>query len=217
MMLKYFLSALILSCLLGTPGFSQAKYHASIYGNWESVASKGGQRMMIKLKPDFSFILQTDLSADYSYIIKGDTMITKFKNENSGRLIIDTMKIKLKKDTLISVFKRNGKQEITTMVKTYRDKNKKPKIAGNYTWIYPNGKTAFSKFTKDGHWLFRLPIQNVNGKYTINKDIITFTYEYPDTTKEMKKFWLKGKLLVLTDVKTGVQSMYKKVDYFIEK
>ena len=214
---KYLLSVIILNCLLCPAIFPQANHRSFINGNWESVTSKNGRRMMIKIKPDSSFIIQSVLSADYSYRIIGDKMITKFKNENSGKLIIDTMKIKIKKDTLISIFNRNGKPEVTTMIRTPDNRVNKPEVAGNYTWIYPNGKTAFSKFTKNGLWLFRLPIQIIKGKYGISKNILTFNYEYPDTTKDQKKFWLKGKLLILTDVKTGSQDMYKKVDYFLEK
>ncbi len=197
--------------------YSQKKNRLTIMGNWESAASSNGRGLMMKFNPDSTFAFQVVLTADYTYKIIGNKMVTKFKNPNSGKTFIDTSKIEIKKDTLISTFRRNGKDEITTMIKFPNENNPNKSIIGKYTWKYPNGHTAFSKFTKDGKWLFRLPIQTTKGKYHIQDSIITLNYADSDSLVDKKKFWIKGNILIFTDAKTGIEDMYKRVDYFIDE
>ena len=216
MRLKFIFFVSALFCLQ-VISYSQKKHISPFTGNWESTTLTNNRGLMMKFNPDSTFIFQIVLAADYSYKLAGNKMITKFINDNSGKVFIDTSSIEIKKDTLISTFKRNGKDEITTMIKT-PEKNKSAKsIIGNYTWTYPNGHTAFSKFTKDGKWLFRLPIQTTEGKYHIQDNLVTFNYAGSDTLADKKKFWIKKNILILTDAKSGKEDMYKRVDYFLEE
>ncbi len=190
----------------------------SIIGNWESVNSKNARRIMIKFNRNKTFIIENVLSADYTYQIKKNKMITKLLNLHTGKEIIDTLSIKLKGDTLESVFNRKGKLEKTIMVRIPGSIKYDKNIVGVYTWKYPNGHTAFSKFTKNKHWIFRLPITIEKGNYEINKNIISFDFADDKTkTVESRKFWTKGKLLILSDKKTHHDDLYKKVDYFLDK
>ena len=197
--------------------FAQKKDAGSLVGSWESVNVENARGLMMKLNPDKTFILQTVLTADYSYSIKGDRMINKLLNAHTGKMIIDTSIIKINKDTLTSIFRRNGKDETTVMVKMPGKENSGKGILGNYTWKYPNGHTAFSKFTKDGKWLFRLPIETEKGKYSLNKNTISFHYANADTVVDNQKFWFKKNLLILTNEKTNKQNLYRRVDFFLDK
>ncbi len=206
----------LLLVLIPQISYSQKKHNSPLSGDWESVVLSNSRGIMMKFNPDSTFTFQIVLAADYSYKIIGNKMITKYKNDNSGKVFIDTSKIEIKKDTLISTFKRNGKDEVTTMIKI-PGKNKPSKsIVGEYTWKYPNDHIAYSKFTKDGKWLFRLPIQTTNGKYHIIDSVVTFNYTGSDTLVDKKKFWIKKNILILTDVKSGREDMYRKVDYFLD-
>ena len=207
----------LLLILIQTFSYSQKKRTSPLTGNWESIALSNSRAIMMKFNPDSTFSFQIVLAADYSYKIVGGKMITKYTNDNSGKVFVDTSTFEIKTDTLISTFKRNGKDEVTTMIKI-PGKNKSAKsILGDYTWQYPNAHMAFSKFTKDGKWIFRLPIQTTNGKYHIKDSLITFNYANSDTLADKKKFWVKKNILILTDTKTGKDDMYKKVDYFLDE
>ncbi len=212
--LVFFITALFCFQIVS---FSQKKQISPLAGNWESITLSNSRGLIMQFNPDSTFIFQIVLAADYSYKIIGNKMITKFTNENSGKVFIDTSTIQIKKDTLISTFKRNGKDEVTTMIKDPKKNKSEKGILGNYTWTYPNGHTAFSKFTKDGKWLFRLPIQTTKGKYHIQDNIVTFNYTGSDTLADKKKFWIKKNILILTDAKSGKEDMYKRVDYFLEE
>ncbi|MCL5030206.1 MAG: hypothetical protein M1480_14440 [Bacteroidetes bacterium] len=207
----------LLLMLIQTFSYSQKKHTSPLTGNWESIALSNSRGLLMKFNPDSTFTFQVVLAADYSYKIIGNKMITKYTNDNSGKIFIDTSTIEIKKDTLISTFKRNGKDEITTMIKTSGKNNSNKSIAGSYTWKYPNGHTAFSKFTKEGKWIFRLPIQSTKGKYLIKDSLVTFNYANSDTLIDKKKFWVKKNILILTDAKSGKEDMYKRVDYFMDE
>jgi hypothetical protein len=133
---------------------------------------------------------------------------------HSTKYILDTTDIVIKKDTLISTLRRNGNDEVTTMVKIPGGLSDSTGIAGNYKWRYPNTHTAFSKFTKAGFWIFRLPIETIKGSYKTSSDYLTITYV--GMQPESMKYRVNDKVLILTDEKTGKEDLYRKVDYFIK-
>ncbi len=216
MRLKFFFS-LFMVVYLACPQYSQKKKSLSLDGNWESVTMENSRRLMMKLNPDSSFSMQTVLSADYSYRINGNKMITELLNERTGKMIIDTSEIEFKKGSVISIFKRGGKEEVTTMVRIPGVNKNFKSIVGKYTWKYPNDHIAFSEFTRDGKWIFRLPIQTMKGKYSIQNNFISFHYASADTLVDKQKFWLKKNMLILTNEKTQKENLYKRVDYFLDE
>jgi len=187
--------------------------NSSIIGNWESVNGKNGRLQLLKIESDTTLYVQTDLAAEYSYSLIGNKMIAKLLN--STKTIIDTTDIVIKTDTVLSILKRNGTEEITTFIRLPGDSSKSTGIVGNYTWKYPNAHTAYSKFTSAGMWVFRLPIETTKGSYKLSSDTLTVFYTGLEPVK--MKFWANDKLLILTDIKTGEENLYKKTDYFIKE
>jgi hypothetical protein len=208
-----FLGAFVISILMLSINYAQNLNLTEIIGNWESVSSENSHVESIRFDLDSTFYIQSVLSAEYSYSIVGNKMIAKLLN--SKKIFIDTTDIVIKKDTLISILRRNGNEEITTMVRIPGEISDSAGIAGNYKWKYPNAHTAFSKFTKDGVWLFRLPIETYYGKYKISSDSIIFSYT--GLPAHIMKFWLDSKVLILTDNNTGKETLYRKVDYFVKE
>jgi len=186
--------------------------NALLLGSWESVSSHNGRVQLINIEPDTTIYMQTDLAAEYTYSIAGNKMIATLLN--SAKSIIDTTDIIFQKDTVVSILKRNGKEEITTMVRLSGDTSNSTGIVGNYKWKYPNAHTAFSKFTTDGRWIFRLPIETRKGSYKLSSDTISVFYTGLEPVK--MKYWANDKLLILTDLKSGEDNLYKKTDYFIK-
>ena len=117
--------------------FAQNITTSSIIGNWESVNSENNRVQVIKFDYDSTFYFQSVLSAEYSYSVIGNKMIAKLLHSN--KTIIDTTDIIIKKDTLISIFRRNGTDEITTMVKIPGVSSDSIGIVGDYLWKYPIG------------------------------------------------------------------------------
>lgn len=214
-MKKYFsrfLAAIfIIFTILTNTGFAQDSLFTMLMGNWESVKSHASRLQSIQFKKDSTVYIQTMLAAEYSYSVSGDRMITKLLN--SDKTIIDTFQVTIKRDTVISTLKRDGDVQTKVMVRMPGRDSNLNKIEGNYTWVYPNGHIAFSKFTNDGIWIFRLPIETFKGKFNILGDslIITNGEKQP---KNMK-FWIKDSILIITENDTGNQVLYKIVDYSI--
>jgi hypothetical protein len=217
-----FTFALTLFFLIPNINFAQDINSKALFGNWESVSSDDKHLKIFRFEPDGTYYFQLLLSADYSYRIVGNKMIATLLNSN--KVYIDTTGIVIKQDTLISTLNRNGVEEVTTMIKVPGDiydstgrsiaEPVRDGIPGNYLWKYPNGHTAFSKFTTDGHWLFRLPVVSHKGKYKISSDSLTISYD--DQPDQLMKFWVDKKALILTDTKTGNETFYKGVDYFVK-
>ncbi|MDR3628300.1 MAG: hypothetical protein P4L45_15760 [Ignavibacteriaceae bacterium] len=212
LIIKRNVSAFIISILILSSNYAQNINPFSIVGNWESVSNENNRMRIIRFESDSTFYAQTALSAEYSYIIVGNKMIAELLH--STKHIIDTTDVVIKKDTLISTLRRNGNDEVTTMVKIPDGLSDTAGIAGNYKWRYPNAHTAFSKFTKEGSWIFRLPIETIKGSYKISSDYLTITYA--GMQPENMKCWVSDKVLILTDEKTGKEDLYRKVDYFIK-
>ena len=210
---KIFLMSLIIGVLFCTNIFSQ-KNRTKIFGNWESVKSKSNYVDMLQLLPNGTYISESVAASDYTYKIFGDTLITSLKVFEKDTVIIDTSTIEVRNDTLINTYRAGGKEMTTKMVRMNGEKILNKNIAGDYVWRYPNGHLALSRFTKNGELLFRLPRLLTRGKFSIKGNTIVFHNPY--LKDEAKNFWLKGNLLIVTNPKTKEQSMYHRVEYFIE-
>jgi len=210
MMKKFYFIAFISFILVFQQDIFSQENDSTIFGNWESVKVNSARGWQIIIKSDSSFVLENVLRADYDYRLDGDKLITVLKTDN-GKTIIDTSTFVLDKDTLTSVFKKDTSIQITKMVRIDSSKSDSS-IVGNWKWRYPNNNVAFSQFTKDGKWLFRLPTGHRNGKCKISKNIIKFIYMEKEVKPDQFNFWVKGNILILTG-SNGNQDMYKRVDY----
>ncbi|MHB9011587.1 MAG: hypothetical protein ACYC49_05090 [Ignavibacteriaceae bacterium] len=185
---------------------------STITGNWESVVENNARGFHLVIKNDSSFILENTLRANYKYRVEGNKLITTLNRTDGKKAIIDTSSLEFKGDTLISIFKRDSTTEITKMVRTDGKPAADSGIVGKWKWRYPNAVMAFSKYTKDGLWLFRLPIAKRTGKCKINSSSIKFIYTLPDEKPDEFTFWVKQNVLILTSP-NGAEQMYKRVDY----
>ncbi len=169
---------------------------------------------MMELKPDHTLTILMVLANNYKYTVKGNKMITSLKQDRTGKVIKDTATIRLTKSSLITTRFSSGKKEKTVMIKMRKSRTGRKTIVGNYTWKYPGGRRAFSRFTKDGNWFLRIPVQTIKGKYSVKDSIITFTYTSPKKFVEKQKYRFKENTLILTSEKTGKDEQYQKIDYF---
>lgn len=205
------LLSVIATLLFVTESFSQQRSQ-EVVGNWESVKVKSNYVDFIQFKSDGSYVLVTAATSDYTFKLKGDTLITKLERHGLKKPVFDTSFVEIRKDTLINYYYSDGKKAQNIMLKEPGSNSNG--IYGDYFWRYPNGHLAFSKFTKDGHLLFRLPRLWVDGKFKVINNTIVFSPQY---LKEYKsKFWIKGNILVITDEKTKEEKMYRKIDYFVK-
>lgn len=211
------LQIILLAVFLTSISFAQKKSTRALIGNWESESLADSHLTILKINRDSTFLIQNDLAANYTYKLSGNRIIRTLLNTVGGGNVIDTAYYKLKKDSLIITFPEKGKDKIIKMARLKERRRKVTGITGNYTWKYTNGHIAFSKFTKDGKWLFRLPEQIVKGRYDIFEDKIAFHYSDKPGDIEKRMFFIKGKRLLLRDMMSNSQSYYRKIDYFPEE
>ena len=211
------LAVLFVAACLTCFSFAQKKNSSSLIGNWESESMQDSPLIILKINSDSTFLMQTDLAADYSFKITGNKMIRTLITKDSAQKAVDTSFIKLKRNSLTITFPQNGKDKIISMVRIKGTRQGGRSITGSYKSKYPDGKTAFSILTKDRKWHFRLPLQTVKGIYSIYNDNVFFKYSNKPGDIEKRMFFIKGNRLMLRDTRTGKEEFFRKVDYFPEQ
>ncbi len=194
--------------------FAQKKSSVNLYGNWESEIKQDSHVTLIKINRDSTFQIQKDLAEDYYIKISGNRMIRSILNKDSVKVAMDTSFIKMKRNILSLTFYNAGKEKIISMERLKRTRHGSKGIIGSYSWKYPDGKTAFSKFTKDGKWIFRKPLQKLSGKCDIYNDNISFHFFGKEKDFVRRMFFVEGSRLMLRDNRTGKVEYYRRVDYF---
>lgn len=191
---------------------------AGLIGKWESVDSKPPKLLIIEFKADNDFVLTNLLVADYKYKLEGSLLISTIEKEYpQKKIIIDTSYLQIKQDTIIRSYNRLGWKDTVTMI---RDRNYKVKsqksdniMVGKWKWAYPMGDTATAVFNNNGTWHFSYPQDIYKGVFNVNTD--TLSVKLDNSSKaQISTYRVEGKLLVLQDLKTGNQILYRKVyDY----
>ncbi len=194
--------------------YAQKKNSTRLIGNWESESIQDSRLIILKINPDSTFLMQTDLAADYSFKITGNKIIRTLITKDSSQKIIDTSFFKLKRNSLTITFTQNGKDKIISMERIKGTGHRGRSITGSYKWKYPDGRTAFTEFTKDKKWLFRLPLQTIKGIYSVYNNNIFFKYSNKPRDIEKRMFFIKVNRLMLRDNRTARQEFYRRVDYF---
>ncbi len=193
------------------------KDSGSLFGNWESVNLRDSHLTLLKIERDSTFFFQKDLAENYSYKLTGTRMIRTLLDTLTGEKIVDTSFVRQTKDSLIISFPRKGKEKIISMFRIKGKRHRGKSIEGSYIWRYPGGRTAFSRFTKDGRWLFRLPLQTLKGRFSIYNSNIIFNFASKQGQFEKWMFFVKANRLQLKNNMTGSVEIYKRVDYFPEE
>ncbi len=188
----------------------------SLIGKWQSVYLIHRKAKQFEFKKDGAIIANQILIADYKYKIKNNMLIDFLKADYApGGIIIDTSYFKIKQDTIIRWYNRQGWKDTVAMIKDkdyiIKTKYKNNPFLGKWNWLYPTKDTATGIFQNDSTWRFYV-VQNFNyGTYVVNGDTLKLSFK-KGKIKQIKTFWIKGKLLEIKDTKTGNETLFKKIN-----
>jgi hypothetical protein len=208
--LSFVLSFLLLSSL----SYAQNS-QASLIGKWQSVYLIHRKAQQFEFKKNGAIIVNQILIADYKYKIKNNMLIDFLKADYApGGIIIDTSYMRIKQDTIIRWYNRQGWKDTVAMIKDkdfiIKTKNKNNPLLGKWNWLYPTKDTATGIFQNDSTWRFQV-LQNFNyGTYIVKGDTLKLSFQ-KGKIKRNKTFWIKGKLLEIKDTRTGNETLFKKI------
>lgn len=185
--------------------------NSSLWGRWESVTTENTKGSAIDIEPPNKLIYQKIIKVNYKYRIKGDTLIGEFYNDAQNKKIVDTSIIKITSDTLYRTYFRMGVVHHSKMTRAKNDNKNNNKIYGVWYWNYPSGGVAVSKFTHDGNWEFKLPLDTHPATFTTKGDTLSIKFK-TEKKPYLMTFWSRKKILVLTDLIKKKQELYRKVE-----
>jgi hypothetical protein len=185
-------------------------------GEWRLLNQPGNWEVKLIFKRSGDFTVQRYLSADYTYKLDGNRLITVLnKPDSDSAMVVDTSYIKLNGDTLLVSYYKNGIKTTKSMLRDV-DSLKKNKsdstIIGRWTWRYPTKELAVETFSDDGSYQITILGTIYEGNYVVNSDTLNMIYNNKNHTNKMHTFWVKGKLLGIRDLKTNNEYLYKKTE-----
>jgi len=182
---------------------------APLVGRWDSMArSAGGVGEIIELRADGSMTHWFAAMVEFTYEVRGSSLITSFTPASGGPVEQTTAEIRFEGDTLIQKSTASGVE--TRMERKRAGGPQDPPIVG--VWSYPHeaGRTAYMLYTGDGRLIFRLPIRGDRGRWSVSGDQMTMG---PMPATERLTFRLQDGLLVLTD-EQGKEMAYTRAEVF---
>ncbi len=202
---------LFIILIYSTSIFAQ-NLNSALIGEWESVTMVGQKVSHLKFSPDGKITMQQFIEADYKYKLKGNLLFQTFHtNFPISKTIIDTNYLTVKKDT---IYRKYGKLYWSTTVKMVRDKSFKLSskinpLVGKWLWKYPAGHIATSIYFNNGTMHLSVPRDKYFGNYSISGDTLKVTLGNKTTISSNIR--IKGKLLIIKNIKTGNKEIYKRV------
>lgn len=208
---KNHLIAFILFFFITSFGFQND--HNKLIGKWESVVKKYEKINRLVFDADNNFSIQSFITADYRYKLKGDVLIKYFdKTYPIKKSIVDTSYLVIKPDTIFRKYGRGKwtKQVVMIRDRKYKVKDKQNPLIGRWYWKYPAGHTAVSTYNSNGTMHLFVPRDKYKGKYITQKDTLKVTFEKVDK-KQIMTYSIDGKLLSLKYLGTESEELYKKI------
>lgn len=185
-------------------------------GEWRLLNQPGKWEVKLIFKRSGDFTVQRFLSADYTYKLDGNRLISVLNKPDSDSVtVIDTSYIKLNSDTLLVSYYKNGIKTTKAMLRdvdTLKKNKSESTIIGRWTWRYPTKELAVETFNDDGTNQISIIGNIYEGNYIINSDTLNMIYDNKNHTNKLHTFWLQGNLLGIKDLKTNNEYLYKKVE-----
>ncbi len=187
----------------------------SLIGKWELIKNTRQWDVDLQFRGNRNFSVQRHLAANYSYQLKGDTLISFLQSSYpDSETIIDTSFITVKKDTIIRTYRKSGKTNSLYMIKdnSYSEPGHEPvnALIGRWKWTYPSKDTAVEIFHNDQTWDFSVTGKMNTGHFEVNKDTLTMIYNDKKKTKRVHTFWVQGNMMSIRDLKTNKEYLYRR-------
>ncbi|MEW5853756.1 MAG: DUF5640 domain-containing protein [Myxococcota bacterium] len=192
-MVKHFATVAVAALAVAAPKVDIGTTGGELAGAWAAKArTKGGLGTYLVLAPDGSAIRQFGALVDFQYRTEGTTLLLRL---SSGNADADTeaSSYKIVGDTLIlDDGVPDNRQQLQRVGKAVRGQ---AAIVGTWTFTHYTGGQAFWQFTSAGLAQLRVPFTTSKGRFTVDRDEITFAFE--GENKVTMPFALRDDVLTL--------------------
>jgi len=166
-----------------------------ILGQWESLErSAGGVGEVVEFRPDGSFLQMVAAMGDATYEVRGDGLLTFWKDKATGNTSIMANRIDFEGDVLLQ--KDDQGNILDSLERIERSRRSDPPLAGRWCSEGLPGIATLREFTRDGKMFIRLLIATARGRYTISGD--TLTTDSDRSPQKTFQFRIENDLLTVT-------------------
>ncbi|MGH9318124.1 MAG: hypothetical protein ACRD1P_13580 [Thermoanaerobaculia bacterium] len=161
------LGAFILSAFLPSTGPT-----SPILGQWESAErSAGGRGEIVEFRPDGSFLQMVAAMGDATFEVRGDGLLTFWKDNATGKTFVIENRIDFEGDVLLQ--KDDQGNLLDSLQRIARGRGSDPPLVGKWCSESLPGVATLREFTRDGKMFIRLLITAAHGRFRISGDTLT--------------------------------------------
>ncbi len=175
-----------------------------LVGRWESVErSQGAIGNTMEMTADNKVYYTVGAMVDGKYTVAGD-QLTVAVGDSAGQSRVTGFRVQ--GDTLTIIPTVEGRQQV--LVRSGRQV-KGTLVSGTWTYRHPAGASAYEAYAPGGAFYFRLPMQTIEGTYTVTADSVELRLAEAPARKA--SFRIENGILTLTDAE-GRAGQYTPAD-----
>lgn len=165
-----------------------------LVGRWESVdRSQGAIGNTMEMTADNKLFYTVGAMVDGKYTVAGD-QLTVALGDSAGQSRVTGFRVQ--GDTLTIIQSGQGQGQRQALVRCGKRAKGAP-VAGTWTYNHPAGAAAYEVYTPAGAFMFRLPMQTIEGTYTVTADSVELRLAQAPPRKA--SFRIENGILTLTD------------------
>jgi hypothetical protein len=188
----------------GGKGGKAGGANKGLVGRWESMdRSQGAIGNTMEMTADYKVFFTMGAMVDGKYTIAGD-QLTVAVGDSAGQSRVTGFRVQ--GDTLTIIPTGEGRQQ--ALVRSGKRAKGTP-VAGTWTYRHPAGASAYEAYAPAGAFYFRLPMQTIEGTYTVTADSVELRLAEAPARKAV--FKIENGILTLTDTE-GRAGQYTPAD-----
>jgi len=166
-----------------------------LVGRWESVdRSQGAIGNTMEMTADNKVYYTVGAMVDGKYTVAGDQLTVALGDSAANKEQSRVTGFRVQGDTLTIIPTGEGRQQ--ALVRSGKRAKGTP-VAGTWTYRHPAGASAYEAYAPAGGFHFRLPMQTIEGTYTVTADSVELRLAEAPARKAA--FRIENGILTLTD------------------
>jgi len=166
-----------------------------LVGRWESVdRSQGAIGNTMEMTADNKVYYTVGAMVDGKYTVAGDQLTVALGDSAANKEQSRVTGFRVQGDTLTIIPTGEGRQQ--ALVRSGKRARGTP-VAGTWTYHHPAGAAAYEAYAPSGAFHFRLPMQTIEGTYTVTADSVELRLAEAPARKAA--FRIENGILTLTD------------------
>lgn len=179
----------------GDKGGKAGSANKGLVGRWESVdRSQGAIGNTLELTADHKAFYTVGAMVDGKYTVAGDQLTVALGDSAASEDQSRVTGFRVQGDTLTIIPTGEGRPQ--ALARSGKRAKGTP-VAGTWTYRHPAGSAAYEAYSPAGGFFFRLPMQTIEGTYTVTADSLAL--KLAEAPARNASFRIENGILTLTD------------------